>query len=172
MSLRDESGTLFEFLHMEMVNMFLSTEDEGKNSQSDVRDFVHVKLEKIGFSCGRCLAERLTQDMPRMTDQLEVIKFICKDFWMNIYQKQVDNLRTNHRGVYVLQDNKFQSFVPIANGTQYIDQMSPFLAMPCGLIRGALAALGHTATVHADVVNMPACTFQIRIQRVESDVLS
>lgn len=32
-----------------------------------------------------------------------------------------------------------------------------FLAMPCGLIRGALAALGYAATVHADVVNIPAC---------------
>ncbi|KNC87170.1 hypothetical protein SARC_00698 [Sphaeroforma arctica JP610] len=171
MSQRDEAGTLFEFLHMEMVHMFMSAEEEEETANNDVRDFVHVKLEKIGFSCGQSLAERLTQDTPRMTDQLEVIKFICKDFWMNLFQKQVDNLRTNHKGVYVLQDNKFQTFAPIANGTQYIEQMSPFLAMPCGLIRGALAALGHTATVHADVVNMPACTFQIRIQRMETEAI-
>jgi hypothetical protein len=32
-----------------------------------------------------------------------------------------------------------------------------FLAMPCGMIRGALAALGFAATVHADVINIPAC---------------
>jgi hypothetical protein len=46
-------------------------------------------------------------DHQRFQDTLEVIKFICKEFWQMLYKKQVDNLRTNHRGVYVLQDNRF-----------------------------------------------------------------
>jgi hypothetical protein len=28
---------------------------------------------------------------------LEVIKFVCKDFWQVVFKKQVDNLKTNHR---------------------------------------------------------------------------
>lgn len=39
-----------------------------------------------------------------------MIKFICKDFWTEIFRKQIDNLRTNHKGVYVLADNKFRLF--------------------------------------------------------------
>ena len=30
---------------------------------------------------------------------------LCKDFWMEVYRKQVDKLQTNNRGVYMLQDN-------------------------------------------------------------------
>lgn len=30
-------------------------------------------------------------------DTLDVIKFICKDIWAVFWDKQVDNLRTNHR---------------------------------------------------------------------------
>jgi hypothetical protein len=28
---------------------------------------------------------------------------VCKDFWTCVFKKQIDNLRTNHQGVYVLQ---------------------------------------------------------------------
>ncbi|EFJ48044.1 hypothetical protein VOLCADRAFT_91209 [Volvox carteri f. nagariensis] len=65
-------------------------------------------LEAIGFRVGQQLAERYTRDKPRLGDTLEIIKFLCKDFWQALFKKQVDNLKTNHRGVYVLQDNGFR----------------------------------------------------------------
>lgn len=37
-----------------------------------------------------------------------------------------------------------------------------FLLAPCGIIRGALAAMGVTATVHADVSDLPVAVFQIK----------
>jgi hypothetical protein len=40
---------------------------------------------------------RITVDRPRFNEPLEVIKFICKEFWAELFQKQVDNLKTNHR---------------------------------------------------------------------------
>jgi hypothetical protein len=36
-----------------------------------------------------------------------MIKFICKDLWLVVFRKQIDNLKTNHRGTFVLTDNKF-----------------------------------------------------------------
>jgi hypothetical protein len=36
-----------------------------------------------------------------------MIKFICKDLWQVVFRKQIDNLKTNHRGTFVLTDNKF-----------------------------------------------------------------
>lgn len=64
-------------------------------------------------------------------DTLDVVKFICKDLWVILFKKQIDNLKTNHRvseherkedgfifkkiafykGVYVLQDNGFRWFM-------------------------------------------------------------
>lgn len=36
-------------------------------------------------------------ERPRFNDHLEAIKFICKDFWTELFKKQIDNLKTNHR---------------------------------------------------------------------------
>ena len=74
-------------------------------------------------------------ERPRFSDHLEAIKFICKDFWSELFKKQIDNLKTNHRvmqriphawfffllirklrflgllcmqGTFVLQDNRFR----------------------------------------------------------------
>lgn len=53
---------------------------------------------------------RFSRDRPRFNDTLDVIKFVCKDLWTLVFRKQVDNLKTNHRGVYVLTDNAFRPF--------------------------------------------------------------
>ena len=43
--------------------------------------------------------------------------------FFGIYSKflKVDNLRTNHQGVYVLQDNKFRFLASISNSRQYLE---------------------------------------------------
>lgn len=98
------------------------------------------KLEHIGYSTGYRFIERylayihtfryridfdyyfrLTKDYSRFKDELEIMKAICKDFWNAVFKKQVDNLRTNHQGVYVLQDNKFRFLAAISNSRQYLE---------------------------------------------------
>lgn len=59
--------------------------------------------------------------LPPIPDPLETVKFICKDVWVALYDKQIDNLRTNHRGVYVLQDN---SFKPLSRVTGALEDES------------------------------------------------
>lgn len=50
-------------------------------------------------------------------DALEVVKFVCKDLWIALYDKQIDNLRTNHRGAYVLLDNSFKPLSRVSAGS-------------------------------------------------------
>jgi trafficking protein particle complex subunit 6 len=40
---------------------------------------------------------RLCRDRPLFGDALDAIKFVCKELWVSCWDKQVDNLRTNHR---------------------------------------------------------------------------
>ena len=40
---------------------------------------------------------RFSRDRPRLADNLDIIKFLCKDLWTILFRKQVDNLKTNHR---------------------------------------------------------------------------
>lgn len=43
------------------------------------------------------LLHSFSRDRPRFNDTLDVIKFLCKDLWMLVFRKQIDNLKTNHR---------------------------------------------------------------------------
>ena len=46
-------------------------------------------LRNAGFRVGRQLAERYTANRARTGEPLEVIKFICKEFWVAVFRKQV-----------------------------------------------------------------------------------
>ncbi|XP_053143430.1 trafficking protein particle complex subunit 6B isoform X1 [Hemicordylus capensis] len=125
-----------------------------------------TKLENMGFRVGQGLIERFTKDTARFKDELDIMKFICKDFWTTVFKKQIDNLRTNHQGIYVLQDNKFRLLTQMSAGKQYLEHAPKYLAFTCGLIRGALSNLGIKSIVTAEVSAMPACKFQVMIQKI------
>ncbi|XP_018579688.1 trafficking protein particle complex subunit 6B [Anoplophora glabripennis] len=154
--------TLFELLHSEIVNYALES-NEIKYKESKDEDLSII--EYIGFSTGFRIIERLTKDMPRFKDELDTMKFICTDFWSAVYKKQIDNLRTNHQGVYVLQDNGFRFLTKLSNGKQYLEAAPRYVAFTCGIIRGSLANLNINCLVTAEVQNMPSCKFHIQVQR-------
>lgn len=93
------------------------------------------------------------------------MKFICTDFWTLIYKKQVDNLRTNNHGMYVVQDKAFRFLTRISPGAKQLEQAPKFVAFTCGLVRGALSNLGINSTVTAEVQTIPACRFHIEVNR-------
>ncbi|QLI68745.1 E3 SUMO-protein ligase pli1 [Metarhizium brunneum] len=127
-------------------------------------DAVHFRLESLGYRVGQGLVERFSRDRPRFNDTLDVIKFLCKDLWSLVFGKNIDNLKTNHRGVYVLTDNVFRPFSRMSTvaGGQAVVRAQPFLWFPCGIVRGALAALGLRATVQAEINELPGAVFQIK----------
>jgi trafficking protein particle complex subunit 6 len=144
------------------------------------------KLERIGYSVGYRLCERLAQNktfgsvatpsallkdpgQAIAAAQLEAVKFLCKEFWTEVFRKQIDKLQTNHRGVFVLKDMdlRWLSRLPPNQEDARVAAIQ-LLAFPCGLVRGALANLGIPAVVScdflADGVNMSACSFNIKIK--------
>ncbi|OAQ95868.1 hypothetical protein LLEC1_00269 [Akanthomyces lecanii] len=139
------------------------------DDDDDELDAVHYRLETLGYRVGQGLVESWTQyrfsrDRPRLNDTLDVIKFLCKDLWSLVFGKNIDNLKTNHRGVYVLTDNVFRPFSRMSTvaGGQAVVRAQPFLWFPCGIVRGALAALGINASVQAEINELPGAVFQIK----------
>ena len=47
-----------------------------------------------GFRTGRQLAERYTANRARLGEPLEVIKFVCKEFWTEVFRKQASACHT------------------------------------------------------------------------------
>jgi hypothetical protein len=43
---------------------------------------------------GQGLIKRFTKDTARFKNELEIMKFIRKDFWTPVFKKQINNLRT------------------------------------------------------------------------------
>ncbi|XP_053330189.1 trafficking protein particle complex subunit 6A [Spea bombifrons] len=154
--------TLFALLHMEIVSHVQKSAGQDEEDQGK-----HIRvLEGMGFRVGQGLIEKLTKDsLSSFKDELEVVKFVCKEFWTIVFKKQIDNLRTNHQGTYVLQDNRFLLLTQISCSKQYLEEAPKFLAYTCGLIKGALSNMGVSCTVSAEVVIMPACKFQVVISR-------
>ncbi|XP_072494696.1 trafficking protein particle complex subunit 6B-like [Notamacropus eugenii] len=92
-------------------------------NQGEVENERHItKPENTGFSVEQGLIESFTKDTERFKNVLDIMKFICKDFWTTVFKKQVDNLRIYHQGIH-------------------------YLAFTCGLIRGDLSNLGIKSTV-------------------------
>ncbi|XP_060224384.1 trafficking protein particle complex subunit 6A isoform X1 [Meriones unguiculatus] len=122
-------------------------------------------LEGLGFRVGQALGERLPRETLAFREELDALKFLCKDLWAAMFQKHMDGLRTNHQGTYVLQDNSFPLLITMGSGPQYLEEAPKFLAFTCGLLCGALHTLGFQSLVTASVASLPACKFQVVIQK-------
>ena len=128
------------------------------------RFFIHFCLFGYYFR----LIEKLTREYPKFKDELDLMKFVCKDFWTAVFRKQIDNLRTNHQGVYVLQDKSFKFLAKVSGGgggKQYLEDATSFVVFTCGLVRGSLANLGLNSIVTAEIVAPPAVKFQVQVER-------
>lgn len=122
-------------------------------------------INKIGFNVGFKSTELLLIDPSISTtsltnvsnnalteNPLEAMKFICRDVWKNIFGKQMDNLRTNHVGTFVLVDHKpisyYNCYYTTSTTTSTTgdhatnERAAPFLEFNVGLIYGVLACLG------------------------------
>ncbi len=155
----------FELLHLELISSIINKEDEESSTTDSGLNLDTSGLEVLGFNAGFRLIERLTRESPKFKDELDLMKFVCKDFWGSIFRKQVDNLRTNHQGVYVLQDNNFRFLSKVSQGRQHLEQAPKFVVFTCGLLRGSLANLGLNSVVTAEITSVPAVKFQVEVQR-------
>ncbi|XP_032983454.1 NTPase KAP family P-loop domain-containing protein 1 isoform X1 [Rhinolophus ferrumequinum] len=148
-------AVLFEFLHTEMVAELWAQDPDPDPGPGGQKMSLSV-LEGMGFRVGQAMAERLPRETLAFREELDVLKFLCKDLWVAVFQKQMDSLRTNHQGTYVLQDNSFPLLIRMSSGLQYLEEAPKFLAFTCGILRGALSTLGIKSLVTASVAALPA----------------
>ncbi|CCD23465.1 Trs33p NDAI_0B04310 [Naumovozyma dairenensis CBS 421] len=113
---------------------------------------ISERLRNIGFQLGKKLSELLVfTNNPNLKfkgmDLLMVMKFICRDVWKQIFGKQIDNLKTNHRGTFYLIDYEYrpiQSFSLSETASKMeLKLAEPFFELPLGIIKGVLASLGY-----------------------------
>lgn len=127
------------------------SEDGSTQREGAAEERVRGRVEDLGFTVGSRFVERVAQQRVLSHEQLEVMKFICKDFWNESFGKPIDKLQTNHRGVFVLKDENLRWIAGLSGaGTGASLMRERLLRFPCGLVRGALQSLGLDASVSAE----------------------
>merc|ERR1719221_2520218 len=112
------------------------------------------QLESIGYSTGFSLVTRLAALKFPIADERLSMRHLCKDVWPVIFRKQADRLQIDKQGNYIIQDRAFRWMERLTAGggeSEVHDAALLHLAFPCGIIRGALDALGVPCTVTSQV---------------------
>lgn len=130
-------------------------------------DDVTLRVENYGFDIGLRISELIMfkSSNQKMGDILDIMKFVCRDVWRVLYGKQMSNLRTNHRGTFVLVDNSYKLIETMMSDKGAFDTVNKcknYLWFPCGVIRGILMSFGIEAEVHAEMNQFPSVTFNIQ----------
>lgn len=130
-------------------------------------DEVSIRVETYGYNLGLKIAEVLLYKSSgnKVVDILDIMKFVCRDVWRCLYNKQMDNLRTNHRGTFVLVDNSYKLIAQLNSSKGMQDTLAKskvYLWFPCGVIRGILMSFGIESYVTAEITQFPAVVFNIQ----------
>ncbi|CAI4051572.1 Trs33p SKDI_15G2640 [Saccharomyces kudriavzevii IFO 1802] len=123
-------------------------------AEEEEKERVLARLRNIGLQIGSKLSELLIfSNNPNLKfkemDLLLIMKFICRDVWKQIFGKQIDNLKTNHRGTFYLLDYDYRPIQSFSLDEDAKDEelkiIEPFLEIPMGIIRGVLSSLGYSS---------------------------
>mmetsp|Transcript_10000 Transcript_10000/g.14938 ORF Transcript_10000/g.14938 Transcript_10000/m.14938 type:complete len:174 (+) Transcript_10000:958-1479(+) len=113
-----------------------------------------AKLKSLGSNLSGKLMFRIVKDHVWLKEENAILRFICKEFWMYLFGKNVDRLQTNNRGVFIIYDYKFtwiqtcsvESTEPELTESIHKLQLL-YLGLVSGFIKGGLHSLGINASV-------------------------
>lgn len=81
---RQVSECAFDFVHWELVSYWSKQVRHLLRSEEDERIVskkINHKLETMGFGIGQRYVERYSKDHPLQEQPLDIVKFMCKEFW-------------------------------------------------------------------------------------------
>ena len=68
-------------------------------SSKDPLSLVMPRLERIGYDVGYRLVESIVEKHKfNSREPVDLVKFICKEFWEELFGKKMDKLQANNKG--------------------------------------------------------------------------
>ena len=107
----DGVAVLVNLVINEIIKYHISGPDIKKDLQAMDNDKLREKrkeVKAIGYSVGARIMEIVATEQIWHKEEKETMRFMCKDFWQHLFDKQIDRLRTNNKGVYLLHDINFK----------------------------------------------------------------
>lgn len=144
-------------------------EEEEEEEEFDEKKEVYIisdKLKELGIEIGKKLAERLLLQKNDLHDLKDILKFIAKDMWFVLFNKNADKIQIFRKGIYSIVDNDVQFWLKhllIDNETKQKNNfIHYFLIVITGIIKGALKRFNKKGYITYDL-SYPQCSFQISI---------
>lgn len=99
---REVSSLMLEYLISSVIRYSIDI-NINTFGQEEFNEKSFYTIEQIAFDMGQRIMEKLLIiQRVFLVDTLDIFKFLCKDFWTLIFQKQIDNLKTNHKVIIKL----------------------------------------------------------------------
>mmetsp|Transcript_4327 Transcript_4327/g.4783 ORF Transcript_4327/g.4783 Transcript_4327/m.4783 type:complete len:195 (-) Transcript_4327:30-614(-) len=156
-NLQVESSALYFMLHEYFT--YISESPKELNIKQE-------ELKSVARVLARNIMERISEDqLGRLKDKVEVMKFLCKDFWTYLFGKIVDKLQTDSKGTYRIIENEFKFLKRLPATT---DKAKEYISL-CGkffseLLKGALLTFNIESEVTLDTANYQEYSFTVKIK--------
>ncbi|SCP05081.1 trafficking protein particle complex subunit 6A, putative [Plasmodium ovale] len=129
-------------------------------------NLLSAKMKDMGKSIGVRLIERTLIYKNEFTDVKDILKFIGRDIWYILFNKNADKLQTHRKGVYIIVDNDIGMYlkhVLIDNETNHKNSfIHCFLTLIIGILKGILSRFKIKGYITYSL-EYPHCSFQINI---------
>ena len=87
-------------------------------------------------------------------ESIDYIKHIALDVWSYVFRTGVEKVKTEYGGKHDLYVRQFEWISVLSNqdvnSKEYIEKVKLYLTYVCGILRGALAAMGLESQVDAE----------------------
>ncbi len=87
-------------------------------------------------------------------ESIDYIKYIAVDVWSYVFRTAVEKVKTEYGGKHDLYVKPFEWIAGLSNhdlrSKEYLDKLKLYLTYICGILRGALAAMGLESQVDAE----------------------
>jgi len=84
---KEVSESAFEYLLGEIMSRDVATADG-----EEMASVLEKRQEQLGYDVGYRILERVSTGHKFIgTDHLDLVKFICKEFWEEVFKKKVQN---------------------------------------------------------------------------------
>ncbi|KAH7816993.1 putative trafficking protein particle complex subunit 6 [Monocercomonoides exilis] len=149
---------LQDYLNIEIVNLIVRT--------SETRDMARSKLERMGQQIGEKYTELffLKTPLPDYQPNLKGVEdYFVNGFWPAVFKGRCNSSGIDAKKCLVLEDTHFSWISKISLCGSPPEELSIYLAMPCGILRGAVKALGFRCKVSGETDSTAVkCKFAIQ----------
>lgn len=99
---KEVARSVVDLLANAVVVFAVESTSQCSNSVEDSLERAYFVVEDVAFRTGRALMHRslllaASAHQSLFMDDLDVLKYVCRDWWPAVFGKPIDNLKTNHK---------------------------------------------------------------------------